>query len=176
MKPQTQPLQLDGDMARRLPLRILMAEDNPVNQRVALMMLEKLGYTAEVAPNGQEAVRQVQELSSLGRKYDVVLMDAHMPDMDGMEATKRIRADVPEAHQPYIIAMTADVVQSNRERFFASGMDAYLAKPVRMEDLVQVLAKSQAGQFSNPQYRLKFPRLKRPRPPSSARWSTNGLS
>jgi PAS domain S-box-containing protein len=146
MKSETAPLKADADMGRRLPLRILMAEDNAVNQRVALMMLEKLGYTAEVAPNGQEALRLTHELSSVGRKYDIILMDAHMPDMDGMEATRRIRAEIPPAYQPYIIAMTADVIQANRDNFFASGMDAYLSKPVRIEDLVKVLAKSQPGQ------------------------------
>jgi signal transduction histidine kinase/CheY-like chemotaxis protein/PAS domain-containing protein len=145
MKSETQPIKADADMGRRLPLRILMAEDNLVNQRVAIMMLEKLGYTAEIAPNGQDALRLVHELSSLGRKYDVILMDAHMPDMDGIDATRCIRAEIPPAHQPYIVAMTADVIQANRDRFFAAGMDDYLSKPVRLEELVKVLLKSQPG-------------------------------
>lgn len=148
---EARPLQLDAEMGRRLPLRILMAEDNPVNQRVALMMLEKLGYKAEVAANGKDAVRLVRELSALGRAYDVVLMDAHMPEMDGVEATRHIRAEISPEHQPYIIAMTADVIQTSRERYFAVGMDGYISKPVKIEELVQVLAKSKPAQALQPE-------------------------
>jgi PAS domain S-box-containing protein len=147
---ESRPVQVDAEMGRRLPLRILMAEDNPVNQRVALMMLGKLGYQAEVAPNGQEAVRLVREFSSLGRAYDVVLMDAHMPEMDGVEATRHIRAEISPEHQPYIIAMTADVIQSSRERYFAVGMDGYISKPVKIEELIQALAKSKPAQAYQP--------------------------
>ncbi len=139
---ESRSLQVDAEMGRKLPLRILMAEDNPVNQRVAQMMLGKLGYQAEVAGNGVEAVRLVRELSTLGRAYDVVLMDAHMPEMDGVEATRRIRAEIAPEYQPYIIAMTADVIQSSRERYFAVGMDGYISKPVKIEELTQALAKS----------------------------------
>ena len=138
----SRPPQVDAEMGRRLPLRILMAEDNPVNQRVAQMLLEKLGYKAEIAVNGLEAVRMVRELSEFGRAYDVILMDAHMPEMDGVEATRRIRAEIPAEQQPYIIAMTADVIQSSRERYFAVGMDGYISKPVKIEELIQALAKS----------------------------------
>ncbi len=144
------PPQVDAEMGRRLPLRILMAEDNPVNQRVALMMLGKLGYKAEVVPNGEEAVRQVRELSALGRAYDVVLMDAHMPEMDGVEATRHIRAEISPEHQPYIIAMTADVIQSSRERYFAVGMDGYISKPVKIQELIQALVNSKPAQALQP--------------------------
>jgi CheY-like chemotaxis protein/HPt (histidine-containing phosphotransfer) domain-containing protein len=146
MNTDTQPvIQADEYMGRRVPLRILMAEDNMVNQRVAVMMLGKLGYTTEIASNGVEAVKMVVDLANMGRKYDIVLMDAHMPEMDGLEATRRIRAEVSPEYQPYIIALTADVIVSNRERFFAAGMNAYLAKPVRLEELVQILSNSQPG-------------------------------
>jgi signal transduction histidine kinase/DNA-binding response OmpR family regulator/PAS domain-containing protein/HPt (histidine-containing phosphotransfer) domain-containing protein len=146
MNTDTQPVvQADEYMGRRVPLRILMAEDNMVNQRVAVMMLGKLGYTTEIASNGVEAVKMVLDLANVGRKYDIVLMDAHMPEMDGLEATRRIRAEVSPEYQPYIIALTADVIVSNRERFFAAGMNAYLAKPVRLEELVQILSNSQPG-------------------------------
>lgn len=145
MKHEPQPLKVEPDMARRLPLRILMAEDNAVNQQVGLLMLGKLGYTAEVASTGVEALRQIRELSQTGRKYDIVLMDAHMPEMDGIEATQQIRATIAADYQPYIIALTADALQANRESFFAAGMDAYLSKPVRMEELVQALANSLPG-------------------------------
>lgn len=144
--PEVQVDKVDADMARRLPLRILMAEDNLVNQRVASMMLEKLGYAPEVVSNGVEALRMVHNLASVGRKYDIILMDAHMPEMDGMEATRRIRAEIPVKYQPFVIALTADVIMSNREQFFAAGMNAYLAKPVRIEDLMQALVNSQPGQ------------------------------
>jgi len=110
-----------------------------------VMMLGKLGYTTEIASNGVEAVKMVLDLANVGRKYDIVLMDAHMPEMDGLEATRRIRAEVSPEYQPYIIALTADVIVSNRERFFAAGMNAYLAKPVRLEELVQILSNSQPG-------------------------------
>jgi len=145
IRPQAPTLQVDVEMAQRLPLRILIAEDNLVNQRVAVMMLSKLGYTAELSPNGSDALRKVTELASIGRKYDIILMDAHMPEMDGLESTRRIRAEISPAYQPYIIALTADVVAANRERYFAAGMDAYLAKPVRVEELVHVLATSRPG-------------------------------
>jgi signal transduction histidine kinase/CheY-like chemotaxis protein/PAS domain-containing protein/HPt (histidine-containing phosphotransfer) domain-containing protein len=146
INPEVQVDKVDTDMARRLPLRILMAEDNLVNQRVASMMLEKLGYTPEVVPNGVEALRMVHSLASVGRKYDIILMDAHMPEMDGMEATRRIRSEIPVKYQPFVIALTADVIMSNRDQFFAAGMNAYLAKPVRIEDLMQALVNSQPGQ------------------------------
>jgi signal transduction histidine kinase/CheY-like chemotaxis protein/PAS domain-containing protein/HPt (histidine-containing phosphotransfer) domain-containing protein len=146
MNPEVQVDKVDTDMARRLPLRILMAEDNLVNQRVASMMLEKLGYAPEVVSNGIEALRMVHSLASVGRKYDIILMDAHMPEMDGMEATRRIRAEIPVKYQPFVIALTADVIMSNRDQFFAAGMNAYLAKPVRIEDLMQALVNSQPGQ------------------------------
>ena len=147
---ETTPVQVDADMGQRLPLRILMAEDNPVNQRVAQLMLRKLGYKAEVAANGQEAVRLVHELSALGRAYDVVLMDAHMPEMDGIEATRHIRAEISPEHQPHIIAMTADVIQSSRERYFAVGMDGYISKPVKLEELIQALVNSKPAQALQP--------------------------
>lgn len=142
--------QAGSQIARQMPLRILMAEDNPVNQQVAVMMLEKLGYSVEVAASGVEALREVQRLASVGGKYDILLMDAHMPDMDGFETTRRIRQDLPAEMQPYIIAMTADVAQASREQLFKAGVDAHLSKPIRIEDLTEALLNSRTGRVGIP--------------------------
>ena len=130
----------DATMAARLPLRILLAEDNVVNQKVATKTLAKLGYRADMAANGFEV------LDALARQpYDVVLMDVQMPELDGLEATRRIRSDVPSSRQPRIIAMTANAMQSDREQCMAVGMDDYLSKPVRIEELVSALERGSAS-------------------------------
>ena len=115
-------------------LRVLLAEDNAVNQRVALLLLERMGHLADVVDDGEQAVRAVAE-----RSYDVVLMDVQMPVMDGLEATRRIRSEVPAGRQPRIIAMTANAMVEDREAAEAAGMDGYLAKPFRPEELSAAL-------------------------------------
>jgi CheY-like chemotaxis protein len=124
------------DMGHRYPLRILLAEDNLTNQKVALRMLKRLGYEADIAVNGLEAINAVRE-----QNYDVILMDVQMPEMDGLEATRQIRTDLPAANQPYIIAMTAAAMQLDREKCLEVGMDDFLAKPARLEDLAQALKR-----------------------------------
>jgi PAS domain S-box-containing protein len=114
----------------RLPLDILLVEDNPTNQKLALLVLDRLGYPAQVAFNGHEAVRAASQ-----QRFDVVLMDLQMPEMDGLEATRRIRAELPPHAQPWIIAMTANAMDSDREQCFAVGMDDFLGKPIRVEAL-----------------------------------------
>jgi PAS domain S-box-containing protein len=116
--------------------RVLVAEDNPVNQRVAVRMLEKLGFAADVAPDGLEAVRMVSASS-----YVAVLMDCHMPNMDGFEATRVIRSTVPMGQRPPILALTAAGAGHDRERCLAVGMDDYLKKPVQLHELRSMLAR-----------------------------------
>jgi CheY-like chemotaxis protein len=116
-------------------LVILLAEDNPVNLKVALSMLKRLDYKADVANNG------LGVLSSMESKdYDVILMDIQMPDMDGLDATRIIREQKMK-RQPYIIAMTAYALDGDREEFLKAGMDDYLSKPIRIEELKQALEK-----------------------------------
>ncbi|PAW68453.1 MAG: hypothetical protein B9S34_02330 [Opitutia bacterium Tous-C1TDCM] len=121
------------------PLAILLAEDNPVNQRVAALMLQRLGYRAEVAANGREAVEAVAR-----KIYDLVLMDLQMPEMDGLQATREIRARHGDADRPRIVAMTANASLSDRERCLEAGMDDFMTKPVRGADLQKVLAETPA--------------------------------
>ncbi|GAB7046613.1 hypothetical protein JCM9534A_17390 [Catenuloplanes indicus JCM 9534] len=119
----------------RSPLRILLAEDNQVNQRVAKLMLAKLGHRVDTVADGAEAVHAVHRAP-----YDVVLMDMRMPVLDGLAATRIIRAELPADRQPHIIAMTANALAEDRAQCLAAGMDGYLAKPVRAAELSAALA------------------------------------
>ena len=109
-------------------------EDNPINQKVALHILGRLGYQADLAGNGIEALQSLKR-----QTYDVVLMDIQMPEMGGDEATRQIRADWPQDQQPYIIAMTAHALSGDRAKFLSIGMDNYVSKPVKLEELVSAL-------------------------------------
>jgi PAS domain S-box-containing protein len=124
-------------------LRILLAEDNNINQMLALRMLEHLGYKPDLANNGLEALKLIEQ-----RDYDVVLMDLHMPVIDGKKATEHIRTMIPESRQPYIIALTAYVMSGDRERCLAIGMDEYLSKPVELEQLRSILEKCEVKRYS----------------------------
>jgi CheY-like chemotaxis protein/HPt (histidine-containing phosphotransfer) domain-containing protein len=132
---------LDPEMAERLPLAILLAEDNLVNQKLALRLLEQMGYRADVAANGLEVLDAVER-----QKYDVILMDVQMPEMDGLEASRRLNARYTRAQRPRIIAMTANAMQGDREMCLAAGMDDYLTKPVRVDELVQALERARPAQ------------------------------
>jgi signal transduction histidine kinase/ActR/RegA family two-component response regulator len=125
-----------GDLPR---LRIAVAEDNPVNRMLARAMLERLGYQADMAEDGSELLDRMRSES-----YDVILMDMHMPGMDGLEATRRIRRDWPADRQPRIVAMTAAAFPEDRARCLAAGMDDYVAKPVGSEELARVLRRTGA--------------------------------
>ena len=128
---------IDQEMAARHPLRILLAEDNIVNQKLALRLLQQMGYNADLASNGIEAVESVAR-----QVYDVVLMDIQMPEMDGLEATRRIVASWPN-DRPRIIAMTANAMQGDREMCLAAGMDDYVTKPIRVESMIEALYRAQ---------------------------------
>ena len=136
----------DGKRTRSA-LRILLAEDNAMNQKVALRLLERLGYHADVANNGLEAIEALER-----QPYDVVLMDVQMPELDGLDATRRICEQWPEETRPRIIAMTANALPEDREACFAAGMNDYVAKPIRAEELVSALkrAKPLAGGENSP--------------------------
>ena len=126
----------DPELAERQPLRILVVEDNTINQKVMLRLLERFGYRAEVAKNGLEAIDSLQRQS-----YEVVFMDLQMPLMDGLEASRRICAEWAETERPRIVAMTANVTEEDRQACRAAGMDDWLAKPIRIEELVRVLSR-----------------------------------
>jgi CheY-like chemotaxis protein len=123
-------------LAARSSVRVLVAEDNAVNQKVAMRMLEKLGLRVDVAGNGREAVEMVKMLP-----YDLVFMDCHMPEMDGYEAVAAIRRRESGGRHTPIVAMTADAMEGYREQCLAAGMDDFIAKPVKMEALVQTVKK-----------------------------------
>jgi PAS domain S-box-containing protein len=138
-----EPIALVAAVDREAPetssLRILLAEDNPVNQKVALRILEKLGYRADVASNGLEALEALER-----EPYDVVLMDVQMPEMDGLDASRRICARWPAESRPRIVAMTANAMIEDREACFAAGMNDYIAKPVSPEALAEALSRVRA--------------------------------
>ena len=125
---------IDAEMASRHALRILLAEDNAVNQKLALRLLQQMGYRADLASNGIEAIECVAR-----QTYDVVLMDVQMPEMDGIEASRRITTRWPAGRRPRIVAMTANAMQGDREMCLAAGMDDYLSKPIRLDELVEAL-------------------------------------
>lgn len=118
-------------------LRILLAEDNAVNQKVALRLLERLGYGADVASNGLEALEALER-----RPYDVILMDIQMPELDGLDASRRICERWPPDTRPRIIAMTANAMAEDREACLAAGMDDYVAKPIRSDELETALSRA----------------------------------
>ena len=139
----------DPGMATGYPLRILLAEDNAVNQKLALRMLERFGYRADVAGNGLEVVQALER-----QPYDVVLMDVQMPEMDGLESTRQIRGTLSAEKQPRIIAMTANAMQGDREACLAAGMDDYIGKPINIKELSRAL-KNTFEQMGKPSGELR---------------------
>ena len=133
--PRSAPIKamLNTEMAKHHPLRILLAEDNAVNQKLVLRLLEQMGYRADMASNGIETIESIERQS-----YDVVLMDVQMPEMDGLEATRLIRQST-QFKQPRIIGLTANAMQGDREMCIAAGMDDYITKPIRVNELMEAL-------------------------------------
>jgi GAF domain-containing protein/CheY-like chemotaxis protein len=134
-------------LGQRHPLRILLAEDNAVNQKLALRLLRQIGYEAQVAGDGQQAIDAIAETP-----FDVVLMDVQMPEVDGLEATRRIRARWPDRHLR-IVAMTANAMAGDREACLAAGMDDYLSKPIRPAELTAALERVPALDDGNGRHR-----------------------
>jgi len=126
----------DVRLADRVPLRILLAEDNRINQKVALKLLERMGYRADVAANGIEVLHALER-----QTYDVVLMDVQMPEMDGLEATRAIRMRWPCGDGPRVVAMTANAMRDDRDECLAAGMDDFVSKPIVLQQLADALAR-----------------------------------
>jgi two-component system, sensor histidine kinase and response regulator len=141
IKPAVSP-GYDATLGRRCPLRLLVAEDNPVNQRVAGLILQRLGYRATIVANGLEAIAALEIAD-----YDVILMDIEMPELDGCEATRRIRGARTSTQRPWIVALTAGAMLGDRERALAAGMNDFLTKPVRTEALSTALTRAHAGLY-----------------------------
>ncbi|MEW5958368.1 MAG: response regulator, partial [Chloroflexota bacterium] len=137
--PTTAKPLFDAHMGQRHPLHILLAEDHPTNQKLALRLLGRLGYRADVAANGHEVLAALER-----QHYDVVLMDMQMPEMDGLETTRWIRRQEAESGEArlWIVAMTANAMQGDRELCLAAGMNDYVSKPIRVEALVEALGKA----------------------------------
>ncbi|HTP11999.1 MAG TPA: PAS domain S-box protein [Bacteroidota bacterium] len=133
-RPKKPVTELEKKLSDAIPLRILVAEDNEINQKLFVHILRQLGYTAHVVGNGSEAIRELERNS-----YDIVFMDVHMPELDGLEATRRIVSRWSATERPKIIALTADALQGDREKCIAAGMDDYLAKPIVTEDVRKIL-------------------------------------
>jgi PAS domain S-box-containing protein len=132
-------------LAEELPLNILLAEDNLVNQRVASLILNGLGYTLKVAENGQDALDAVVQSIGEDNPFDVILMDVQMPVLDGLAATRELCSQYPSPVRPWIVAMTANALEGDREICLAAGMDDYISKPVRAAALVEGLRRAAAG-------------------------------
>ncbi len=127
----------DHTIGQRMPLRIILAEDNTVNQKLALRVLERMGYRADVAGNGLEAIEAIER-----QGYDLILMDVQMPELDGLEASRYIVKHWSKEERPYIVAMTANAMQGDREECLAAGMDDYLSKPIQVKELQESLERA----------------------------------
>ncbi len=123
-------------LAQEIPLNVLLVEDNAVNQKVALRFLERLGYQAQVAYNGREALEAIAK-----QDFNFILMDLQMPEMDGFETTREIRRRLPVARQPHIVALTANALQADRDQSMAIGMDDFITKPFKLQDLVNLIRR-----------------------------------
>ncbi len=145
---------LNSELAQQFPLKILVAEDNPVNQKLTSRILEKLGYTADVVHNGIEVIDKLAN-----ETYDLILMDMQMPEMDGLETTEYIKGHLDEEECPRIIAMTANAMETDRQKCLEVGMNDYISKPISMEELQQKIA-----QWASPFLSMPAPESQNPQP------------
>jgi CheY-like chemotaxis protein/HPt (histidine-containing phosphotransfer) domain-containing protein len=159
-RPPPAPM-LDSDLARRIPLKLLLADDNPINQKVGLSVLNKLGYRADIANNGIEVLKALEQ-----KPYDILFLDVQMPEMDGLEAARQICQRWPADKRPRIVAMTGNALMGDREKCLQAGMDDYISKPVRIAELQAALekwgpsrAKKSDTAFSNRSNTLTFDQL-----------------
>jgi CheY-like chemotaxis protein len=133
-----QPL-FDATLGQQHPLRLLVVEDNVVNRKLAVRMLEKLGYQPDTASDGIEGVEAILGAVACEKPYDLVLMDLHLPGKDGLEAVREVRQALEPSQCPRFVALTAGVLEEERRAAFAAGMDGYLSKPFTVNDLVSIL-------------------------------------
>jgi CheY-like chemotaxis protein/HPt (histidine-containing phosphotransfer) domain-containing protein len=124
------------DISKNIPLKVLVAEDNMINQKLITKILSQLGFHADVVGNGIEAIEELKRV-----RYDIVFMDVQMPEMDGIEATRYIVQNWKSDERPFIIAMTANVMQGDKEKCLNAGMDDYLSKPVIIDDVQKIIEK-----------------------------------
>jgi CheY-like chemotaxis protein/HPt (histidine-containing phosphotransfer) domain-containing protein len=127
---------LDINLATRLPLRVLLADDNPINQKVGASVLKKLGYLADIAQNGTEVLSALEQ-----HPYDILFLDVQMPEMDGLECARQICQRWNRDKRPVVIAMTGNALMGDREKCLAAGMDDYISKPVRIAELQNALER-----------------------------------
>ena len=124
------PIKLDSNLGERLPLKILVAEDSPINQKLTLRVLKGMGYAADLAENGLKVLEALHS-----SQYDLLFMDVHMPELDGLDTTRRIMQEFPRESRPAIIAMTADAMEGDKEKCLEAGMDDYVSKPINIAAL-----------------------------------------
>jgi CheY-like chemotaxis protein len=127
----------DPTLAKRLPFKILVAEDNVINQKVTLRILKQFGYGADLVTDGKQALEAMER-----KKYDLVFMDVQMPEMDGLETARHICARFSPSERPYIVALTANALKEDRECCLAAGMDEYLSKPVHAEKIQSIIERA----------------------------------
>jgi CheY-like chemotaxis protein len=143
IEPEYQPVNLlNQGFADMYPLNIMVAEDNLINQKMILKVLDKLGYQPQLATNGKEVIKMLDE-----QYYDLILIDVQMPEMDGLEATRYIRKNCTV--QPVIVAMTANAMLEDREECLKAGMDDYISKPLKIESLITILKEMEKHKSIN---------------------------
>ncbi|MCH7771406.1 MAG: response regulator [Bacteroidetes bacterium] len=145
-KTRKKEILINPNMAEKFPLRILLAEDNVINQKVAQQILQKMGYRSDIVSNGLEALRAYEQVP-----YDVIFMDVNMPEMNGLEATKIICKNYEKTNRPRIVAMTADVMKGDKEKCFAAGMDDFISKPLKIPELEAALERASSHQLGEEQ-------------------------